>query len=97
MSVKTETIEVRRCDFCIRENEARACQHCDKDACEYCGRMFELFSEYWNPKPYAIVMTGRSRAVFTAFICHDCASNELSTVMLRFGFEGQEEAKTKTA
>lgn len=85
MSVKTETIEVRRCDFCVNKTEARACDHCSKDACQNCGKVWTLWSKRWEIPAYVNTLGGREE-VFSAFFCNDCAKNELTTAMLRFGF-----------
>lgn len=75
------TIEVRHCDFCVSKEIAKTCDHCNKDACSNCAEFYNL-----NAHSQLMFAYPPERHIFSAFICNDCAKNELPAQMLRFGF-----------
>lgn len=85
MSLKYETIEVHRCDFCISTEVAKGCNHCHKDACSNCAKFYELNYRDVIQRAFTNLIINQP-VIFSAFICNDCAKNELRTAMIRLGF-----------
>lgn len=100
---KEKMVTVNSCEGCIREGQSLPlwkCAHCSKEVCDACGKDWRLFGE--KPKSshdsitgYATLTVGvSSTADYSAFICNECSKNEMTTPLLRFGFERRETRST---
>lgn len=90
MSVKTETIEVRLCDFCSAREQVRTCDHCYKDVCGFCqGANLALIQKRWaGGIQFDPAMLGNTLPdLMDAVLCGPC-KGEIFELLAAFGFNG---------
>lgn len=99
MSLKTETVEVRCCDFCASREQVQACENCRKDVCPFCGSIVDLSERGWYVSGSGVSISGTFSAppaLMSSVLCNPC-QRKVIEMLDAFGFRYLAAGKKKTA